>query len=77
MLSISGFFFCMLQKTPDDPQDNCKQDTNEDHSGNGKIKAEIFPFNPDIARQPSDPVQLIGKEVQNNAGDNYDDAEKD
>lgn len=44
--------------------------TEKYHSRNGEIKPEIVSFNPDIAGQPADPVQLIVKEI-NKHPDNY------
>lgn len=58
-----------LQKSFDHLYNDRKQQTEEDHRGKGKIEPEIFFFQPDIAWQPADPVQLIPKEINN---DTYD-----
>jgi hypothetical protein len=48
------------------------EQTKNDQSSDGKIKTEILFFNPDIAREPADPMQLIMKEVNNNTCHNDD-----
>ena len=45
-----------LENLPDDLNNDRDQDTKNDHSGDREIEFEIFFFNPDVSRQPADPV---------------------
>jgi len=52
-----------------DLNDEGEHQTKNDHCRNGKIKLEIFSFDPDIARQSPDPVKLVVKKINNHAAD--------
>jgi hypothetical protein len=60
-----------LKKPADNTYNDREQHTKNDHGCNGKIKAEVFFFNPYIAGQMADPVQLIVKKVNNKAYNHY------
>jgi hypothetical protein len=49
-----------------------KQYTEEDHGRDRKIKSEFFFLHPDIAGQPSDPVHLVVKEIDQQSHHNND-----
>ena len=49
----------------------CQQHTENNHTGDGKIKTEIFFFYPYITRQTTYPIQFIMKEINEHSGD-YD-----
>ena len=58
-------------------QDNCQEDTEQDHGRYGKIEAEVVPFDADIARQAADPVKLIPQEIPDYAGEDQEQADAD
>jgi hypothetical protein len=66
-----------LEKTPDDAYYHGKQNTKNDHGGDGKVKANVLFFNTYIARQPAYPVQLIVKKVNHHAYYNNGNANED
>jgi hypothetical protein len=39
-----------------DLDNNGNDQTENDHGSNRKIKSKVFPFNPDVAWQPADPI---------------------
>jgi hypothetical protein len=45
-----------LENLSDDLNNDRDQNAKNDQGGDGKIKFEIFFFNPDVSRQPADPV---------------------
>jgi len=45
--------------------------TEDNHGSDGKVKAEILSFHPYVARQVAEPVQLVVKEINQQA--DYDD----
>jgi hypothetical protein len=52
-----------LQESPDNAYDHCKQNTEEDHGCDGKIKAEILFFYTDITGQVTYPIEFIVKKI--------------
>ena len=48
---------------PDQPQQQGEYNAEDDHGGNREIKTKVLPFNTDVSRQATDPVQLVVKEV--------------
>jgi hypothetical protein len=63
-----------LENLPDDLNNDRDQDTKNDHSGDREIEFEIFFFNPDVSRQPADPVQFIVKEIDDHSQQNDHDS---
>ena len=61
----------LLQEPANNAEDNCDNNTGQDHSCNRKIKAEILFFNPDITRQMTDPMQFIMEEINHQADDHH------
>ena len=59
----------------DDLNNNCQQNTKDDHRGDRKIKPEVFSFYPYVSRQATYPVKFIRKEIKNNANNHNDDPE--
>jgi hypothetical protein len=59
-----------LKKSLDNAEYYSKQNTKNDHGGDGKIKAEVFLFNPDVTGQMAYPMQFIVKEVNNQSDHN-------
>jgi len=49
--------------------DQCDQQTKNDHRRNRKIKPEIFFFNPDISGQSADPVKFVVEKINNDTDD--------
>jgi hypothetical protein len=73
-LAAISFF---LQKPANDIHNDCDQYAKYDHGDKWKIESEVFSFYPDIAWQPSNPVQFIVKEVNDDAYDDYQDSKND
>jgi hypothetical protein len=53
----------VLQKPADQAYNYCYQNTEQYHGGDGKVKAEVFLFYADVARQVAYPMQFIVKEI--------------
>ena len=49
--------------------------TEKNHGRYWEIEPEIFFFNPYIAGKPSNPMELIVKKIDDNACQNYQDAD--
>ena len=56
-----------LQNSSDDLDDYGDHQAENDHRSDREIKSEILFFYPDVARQSSDPVKFIMKEINQNA----------
>jgi hypothetical protein len=67
-------YFCLVQQFPYYTNDNRGYYTKQDHGGDGEIKAEVFFFYTDIARQSADPVQFVVKEIDDQSYQHYADA---
>lgn len=60
-----GQFLIKLQKPADQVDDNGQQKAQQDHRGEGKIKAEVVALDPDIAGQAAEPGKFIAQEENN------------
>jgi hypothetical protein len=56
----------VLQKFFDNLNNEGEQDAYDYHGGNGKVKLEVFPFHPYVARQPAQPAKFVVKEINDN-----------
>ena len=64
-----------LQEPFDKVYNHCQKNAEKNHGGKGKIKPEVFPLNAYVTRQPSYPMQLVAKKVNNGAKQDNDSAE--
>jgi hypothetical protein len=55
-----------VKKAVDQANHYGKQDAQQNHGHDGKVKPEVFAFDADITRQPADPVQLVVEEINEN-----------
>ena len=53
------------------PEEKIQQQGEQEHGGNGKVKADVFPFDTDITRQAANPVQLVTKKVNDQPDDDH------
>jgi hypothetical protein len=65
----------LLPELSDKVYNHCQQYAEKNHGGKGKIKPEVFPLNAYVTRQPSYPMQLVAKKVNNGAKQDNDSAE--
>jgi hypothetical protein len=55
-----------------DPENKRDEKRKKNAAGQREIEGEVFPFNVDVARQPSQPGDFAGKGDEDADGDNYD-----
>lgn len=60
----------ILKQLPYDPQNQCQDNADKDHGGDGKIEPEIFLFDPDIPGQMTDPTEFVPGKIQDETGNN-------
>lgn len=63
----------VLEESFKNIDEECYQQAYNDHCCQGKIKPEVFFFNPDVARQSSDPSQIIMKKINQDPDENNND----
>jgi hypothetical protein len=57
-----------VKKAVDQANHYGKQDAQQNHGRDGKVKPEICSLDADISGQPPDPVQLVVEEINENTG---------
>jgi hypothetical protein len=66
-----------LKKSFDDLDNQSEKQTKNDHGGDWEIKSEIFFFDSDISGQPSNPMQFVVEEINNDPNDHNKQSDSD
>lgn len=72
----TGFAF-HSKESSDYPDNDRQEDADYDHRGYGKIKSEIFFLYPYVARQPSDPMKFVMKEIDQSPDNDHCESNQD